>query len=233
MASKVPALQRTQAIREWTIDRRRLYLVAKRLMDLVLATTALVVFAPLLLFLAVLIKLDSKGPVLFKQRRMGYNEGQQELKPFTMLKFRSMVNGVSQAVHEEHVRRWVRGEISPEAGDVKLVHDVRVTRIGHLLRATSLDELPQLINVLRGEMSLVGPRPVPLYEVAEYQPRHLERLHAIPGMTGLWQVRARSQVTIDGMTELDCEYVRNRSLRMDIQILASTIPAVLSGRGAG
>jgi lipopolysaccharide/colanic/teichoic acid biosynthesis glycosyltransferase len=115
---------------------------------------------------------------------------------------------------------------------VKLTNDPRITRIGHLLRKTSLDEIPQFLNVLRGEMSLVGPRPVPTYEVAEYQAWHYQRLAAAPGLTGLWQVTGRGQVSFDEMIEMDIEYVRNKSLWLDLKILVLTVFVVLSGRGA-
>ena len=117
--------------------------------------------------------------------------------------------------------------------DSRLIDDPRVTRIGRILRRTSLDELPQLFNVIRGEMSLVGPRPVPLYEVAAYQPWQRERLAALPGITGLWQVRGRCELSFEDMVRLDVEYIRNQSIWLDFKILSLTIPAVLSGRGAG
>jgi lipopolysaccharide/colanic/teichoic acid biosynthesis glycosyltransferase len=124
-------------------------------------------------------------------------------------------------------------QASDEGGPkFKLSNDPRVTRVGHILRKTSLDELPQLVNVLKGEMSLVGPRPLPTYEVAEYQAWHRERLAALPGITGLWQVQGRCEVTFEEQVQMDIEYVRNQSLWQDIKILLSTIPAVVSGRGA-
>ncbi|HET7037838.1 MAG TPA: sugar transferase [Thermomicrobiaceae bacterium] len=216
------------------------YFAVKRLFDVVVAGALLVACAPALLLIALLIKLDSRGPVIFRQERVGTRRlagdpAQWETRVFRIFKFRSMVQNADQRVHEEHIRAFVAGEIAAQTDEdaaFKLHHDPRVTRVGRVLRKTSLDELPQLINVLRGEMSLVGPRPVPLYEVADYQPRHLERLAALPGITGLWQVDGRSRVTFEEMVEMDIRYVRSRSLLLDLRILLKTLPAVVAGRGA-
>jgi lipopolysaccharide/colanic/teichoic acid biosynthesis glycosyltransferase len=141
-----------------------------------------------------------------------------------------MVANADETVHEKHIEAFVSGRIDDE--NFKLANDSRITRVGYYLRKTSMDELPQLINVVRGEMSLVGPRPVPTYEVALYQQWHHERLAALPGMTGLWQVEGRSHVTFEEMVSMDIDYVRRASLGLDLSILVRTIPAVLSGRGA-
>jgi lipopolysaccharide/colanic/teichoic acid biosynthesis glycosyltransferase len=146
-----------------------------------------------------------------------------------------MVEDADSSLHEAFCKAFVEGRIESLDGDesaFKLARDPRVTRVGRLLRKTSLDELPQLVNVLKGEMSLVGPRPVPTYEVAGYQTWHCERLAALPGITGLWQIKGRGRVTFEEMIRMDIDYVRNRSLWLDIKILVFTIPAVLSGRGA-
>jgi lipopolysaccharide/colanic/teichoic acid biosynthesis glycosyltransferase len=221
--------------------RRRIYFICKRCMDVLLAASLLVLLAPLLLIIAVLIKLDSPGPVIFAQERVGarrrYKDGRAiwEIRNFPFYKFRSMVHGADQSLHQMYIKAWVEGrvEASGTAGvKFKLHNDPRVTRVGRILRKTSLDELPQLVNVLKGEMSLVGPRPVPTYEVVEYETAHYDRLAALPGITGLWQVKGRCQVSFEDMIRMDVDYVRNQSLWLDIKILFLTIPAVLSGKGA-
>jgi lipopolysaccharide/colanic/teichoic acid biosynthesis glycosyltransferase len=210
-------------------------------MDVILASLLLILFFPLLLFVAVLIKLDSPGPVLFWQERVGAKRrrlGEKTvwvMRNFSICKFRSMVQNADSSVHEAYIRDFVEGhaQASEESGGkFKLSKDARVTRIGRILRRTSLDELPQLVNVLKGDMSLVGPRPVPLYEVACYRNGDHKRLTATPGITGFWQVGGRCQVSFEGMVQMDLEYIRNASLWLDLKILLLTIPAVLSGRGA-
>jgi lipopolysaccharide/colanic/teichoic acid biosynthesis glycosyltransferase len=221
---------------------RRVYFLIKRGLDLVLAACLLILLSPLMLLIGVLIRLDSPGPVLFVQERVGARRRIQngrsdwEIRPFRFFKFRSMVQGADQSIHRAHVEAYVEGRLDRAANGVagfKLGKDPRVTRVGRILRKTSLDELPQLVNVLRGEMSFVGPRPVPAYEVAAYQPSQRERLAAIPGVTGLWQVQGRCELSIDDMVRLDVEYIRKQSVWLDVKILFLTIPAVLSGRGAG
>jgi lipopolysaccharide/colanic/teichoic acid biosynthesis glycosyltransferase len=242
------------------LGQRRRYLQLKRFGDLVLSCLFLVLFSPVILIIAIAIKLDSRGPVVFRQERMGYDWRSRQQRPFIFYKFRSMYDNCDQSVHQNHVQQRIRsqsigsiperapGPPPPEAehsnpltlkheNDVdarltKLTDDCRITRVGRVLRQSSLDELPQLWNVIKGDMSLVGPRPVPLYEVAEYEPWHLQRLLATPGMTGLWQVKGRGWVTLDQMARLDIEYISRQSFRLDLAILLSTIPAVLSGRGA-
>ncbi len=218
------------------------YYVLKRALDLVLVVPALILLLPLFLLIALLIKLDSPGPVFFIQDRVGSRRRREkgrtvwELRIFPMFKFRSMYADADESLHQEHIKAFVSGALEAqgeEGAEFKLAHDPRVTRMGRFLRKTSLDELPQLINVLKGDMTLVGPRPVPVYEVAEYEPEHYERLAAVPGVTGLWQLKGRGQVTFQEMLELDLEYVHNHSLGMDMAILLGTIPAVLAGRGAG
>ncbi|MEW5961321.1 MAG: sugar transferase, partial [Chloroflexota bacterium] len=209
--------------------------------DVVLATILLILLAPLLLIIAILIKLDSPGPIFFTQERVGARRKSYngriiwEIQNFEVYKFRSMVHNADPAIHRAYIKAFIEGIVEQSAengGKYKLTNDPRVTRLGGLLRKTSLDELPQLINVLKGEMSLVGPRPVPTYEVAEYQEWHHERLAALPGITGFWQVYGRCQVSFEQMIEMDVEYIRNQSLWLDLNILWRTIPAVLSGRGA-
>jgi lipopolysaccharide/colanic/teichoic acid biosynthesis glycosyltransferase len=216
-------------------------LISKRCFDLVFTSVLFLLLLPLMLLIAAAIKLDSRGPALFVQERVGARPRAQngrigwEVRTFRLYKFRSMVTNADPSTHQAHVRAFVRGRVTGAQGGharFKLAHDPRLTRVGRLLRRTSLDELPQIINVLKGEMSLVGPRPVPAYEVAEYQPADAERLLALPGMTGLWQVSGRADVPFVEMMRMDRQYVRARSFWLDLKILGATIPAVLSGRGA-
>ncbi|MHB1295047.1 MAG: sugar transferase [Anaerolineae bacterium] len=208
------------------------YFQAKRMMDVIGAATMLILLAPLMLLIAIAIKLDSPGPVFFRQKRMGFRWRDRSLETFDIWKFRSMQWNCDQRPHELYVQKWINGEVLDTDKAAKLTNDSRTTRVGRFLRKLSIDELPQLFNVLRGEMSLVGPRPVPLYEVAQYKPWHRKRLEATPGMTGLWQIKGRAQVTIDEMARLDIEYITRQSLWVDLRIAVLTVPAVLSGRGA-
>jgi len=203
------------------------YDVAKRAMDLLASTALLAMLSPLMLLIAALIKLRSKGPVLFKQLRVG-----QRAQPFHMLKFRSMQVNNDDRIHQAFVSDLIKAA-TPTNGVFKIVDDPRVTPIGRFLRKTSLDELPQLWNVVRGEMSLVGPRPPLPYEVRQYKTWHRRRvLEAKPGITGLWQVKGRSRTTFDEMVRLDLRYARTRSFWMDVKILLATPAAVISGKGA-
>ncbi len=185
---------------------------------------------PVFAVIAVAIRLDSSGPVLFRQRRFGRN-----LEPLTVTKFRTMHDGVDHASHRKFVLALIAGDHPerPNGGPrFKMVGDERVTRLGAVLRRASLDELPQLWNVLRGDMSLVGPRPPIPYEVEHYPSHWFARFAVKPGITGLWQVSGRSELTLEEMVRLDVEYAERRSLWLNVRILARTIPAVLSGRGA-
>jgi lipopolysaccharide/colanic/teichoic acid biosynthesis glycosyltransferase len=221
---------------------KEFYFFCKRLMDIVLTILSLILLSPLLLLIAILIKLDTPGPIIFVQERVGSKRVSHngrtrwEIQNFRFYKFRSMTHNADQSRHQAFIQAFVEGKVEPSditGKDFKLSRDPRVTRVGRIIRRTSLDELPQLVNVLKGEMSLVGPRPVPTYEFAQYQPRHHERMAALPGLTGLWQVTARCQVPFEEQMRMDIEYVRNASLWLDIKILSRTIPAVLGGRGAG
>jgi lipopolysaccharide/colanic/teichoic acid biosynthesis glycosyltransferase len=204
--------------------------LAIHMLDVVLAALLLIVAAPVLTVIALLIRLTSPGPVLFRQLRVGHLE-----QPFTMLKFRTMQAGCDDRVHREFVTRMLSdgtaGQAAPD-GVFKLADDPRVTRIGRFLRRTSLDELPQLVNVLRGEMSLVGPRPSLPWEVDLYQPTQRRRFQVRPGMTGLWQVRGRNRVDLARALDLDVEYATRQSVRLYLLILVLTVPAVLRGDGA-
>jgi lipopolysaccharide/colanic/teichoic acid biosynthesis glycosyltransferase len=233
----------TPAIHSMVDARRERQFRYKRVVDLVLCVPIVVVLLPVMALVALAITLDSRGPVCFVQQRAGLRRRvvggvtHWEVRPFAFYKFRSMVDGADQSLHEQYVRAFVQGRLHPSATNgtqpkFKLAHDPRVTRVGRILRRTSLDELPQFINVIKGEMSLVGPRPVPLYEIAEYRDADLERLAVPPGITGLWQVNGRGEVPFAEMMRLDREYVRRQSLWLDFTILLTTIPVVLSGRGA-
>jgi len=205
----------------------------KRVMDIVASAAALVLFAPLFLIVAALVKLSSRGPVFFKQERLG-----QFGKEFTFLKFRSMYVNNDHQIHAEFMKRVINGDHDGKSEDggepvYKMTNDPRITKVGRFLRRTSLDELPQFLNVLRGDMSLVGPRPPLAYECQEYDLWHRRRvLEVKPGVTGLWQVRGRSRVRFDDMVRLDLQYVRNWSLWLDLQILMQTPKAVLFGGDA-
>ena len=214
-------------------QRRPAHYPIKRSLDVAGSLTLLLVLSPVCLLTALLLKLTSPGPILFRQTRLG-----QMAKPFTMLKFRTMRVNADHALHHEFVTKFIRSsaQLHPAGRKAlfKLTNDPRVTPLGRILRKTSLDELPQLWNVLRGEMSLVGPRPPLSYEAEHYRPWHWRRvLDAKPGLTGLWQVSGRSRTTFDEMVRLDLRYVRECSLWTDIKILLATPRAVISGKGAG
>ena len=196
-------------------------LAIKRGMDVLVSSGVLVALSPIWAVFALAIKLDSSGPVCFTQERVGKGG-----KTFKAFKFRSMITDAEQVLSELQAHNEASGPI------FKMRADPRVTRVGKWLRRTSLDEIPQLWNVLRGEMSLVGPRPPLPSEVAKYEEWHLRRLGAAPGMTGMWQVNGRSELPFDEMVLLDLYYIENWSLGLDLHILLRTIPAVLSGRGA-
>jgi len=206
---------------------------AKRTLDMLGSVVLLVLAAPVFLLIGVAIKLTSPGPVLFKQTRIG-----QFGRPFKFLKFRSMYVDNDLKIHQDFMKRVISGDhdgsADPSGKPVyKMKNDPRVTRVGRFLRRTSLDELPQFFNVLRGDMSLVGPRPPLEYEYEEYDVWHRRRVLEIkPGITGLWQVRGRSRVRFDDMVRLDLQYARGWSLWLDVQILAETPRAVLLGDGA-
>lgn len=200
---------------------RHAYAAAKRALDLAVASVLLIVLSPLLLLVALLIRTTSAGPVIFRQVRCGIDGS-----TFTCYKFRTMSNGA----HE------LKGELLPlneVTGPVfKIQNDPRVTRLGRHLRKSSIDELPQLVNVIRGEMSLVGPRPPLPDEVATYAPHELKRLTVKPGLTCLWQVSGRSNLSFEEWVKLDLEYIEKRSFWYDALIIIRTIPAVVTGRGA-
>jgi exopolysaccharide biosynthesis polyprenyl glycosylphosphotransferase len=201
----------------------------KRAFDVAAAALALILLSPLWVLMAVLIKLDSKGPVLYRQERVGMDG-----RIFLFLKFRTMRTGADDRIHREFQRQYIEGRPETNLGDslrpvYKLHDDPRVTRTGRWLRRTSLDELPQLLNVLRGDMSLVGPRPPIPYEVEAYALWHRKRLDMKPGMTGLWQVSGRNRLSFDEMVRLDLFYIENWSLWLDLKIMLRTLPVLLRG----
>jgi exopolysaccharide biosynthesis polyprenyl glycosylphosphotransferase len=196
-------------------------ILTKRLLDLLFTGLAMPFFGIIYAVTALLIKLDSRGPVIFKQQRIG-----KDGIPFEALKFRSMVDNAEALKAELQELNEADGPL------FKIKDDPRITRIGRLIRRTSIDELPQLINVLKGEMSLVGPRPGTPDEVAQYEPWQVKRTTVRPGLTGLWQVSGRSDVPFDEMCLLDIFYIENWSLELDIRIIMQTIPHVLFRKGA-
>lgn len=203
--------------------------VSKRLFDFGMAFVGAILLAPVFLVIAAAIKLDSKGPVFFNQTRIGKNG-----RPFTFYKFRSMAVGSDQD-HErrDRVLSFIRnGEAGTAVGSTKIVTESRITRVGKLLRKTSLDELPQIVNVIKGDMSLVGPRPCLPYEWDHYDEWHRKRLSVTPGCTGVWQVSGRSVVGFDDMVVLDLYYIQNASLALDAMLILKTIPVMLFGKGA-
>jgi lipopolysaccharide/colanic/teichoic acid biosynthesis glycosyltransferase len=224
------------------------YFLAKRCLDLVLALIIIVVLSPVFLAIALLVRLTSRGPAFYRQERIGYSG-----RPFVMYKFRSMYLESDERLHRVAYEQFLRGErasgkvdgallanvpsavgtLSDEATETQQPSgDPRITRVGNVLRRSSLDELPQLFNVLQGDMSLVGPRPPIAYEVGMYEPWHLARLDTLPGLTGFWQVCGRGRVTFGQMVEMDLEYIQKQSFWYDVKWLALTIPAVLSRKGA-
>lgn len=206
------------------------YYRAKRLLDLAIAIPLLLPLGVITAILVVCIRLDSRGPVFFRQRRVG-----QYGVEFDLLKFRSMYADADDSLHRSAYRRLIQGERLVEGdGDVsayKLTNDPRITRVGRFIRKTSLDELPQLWNVVRGEMSLVGPRPPLAYEVEMYGEHDLLRLSGKPGITGPWQVSGRSRVPFRQMVEMDIAYLRRQSIWEDVRLMLITLPVLCTSRG--
>jgi lipopolysaccharide/colanic/teichoic acid biosynthesis glycosyltransferase len=206
------------------------YLV-KRIFDVVCASLILIVAMPIIALASLAIFIFDGRPIFFRQQRIG-----AQGRRFEMLKLRTMKTSTADSVHRQYVQRWISDGRNANAdgngGTVfKLANDSRVTSVGRILRKFSLDELPQLFNVVRGDMSLIGPRPALPYEVEHYQDWHRRRLEGLPGITGLWQVSGRNQVSFDEMVKLDVQYLEDWSLTTDIQILFRTIPVLLRGEG--
>jgi lipopolysaccharide/colanic/teichoic acid biosynthesis glycosyltransferase len=201
----------------------------KRMLDIIVSALGIILLVPVFIILSLAIRLNSPGPAIFRQRRVGRNE-----KPFTCFKFRTLYHNASEEAHRQAIRRlWAGEHLSADPNSpYKLTNDLRVTHVGHWLRRTSLDELPQLFNVLRGEMSIVGPRPAIPYELEYFQEWHHERHRVKPGITGLWQVRGRGRLEPNDMLELDVQYARTWSVWTDLKLIVLTIPSVVRGAGA-
>jgi lipopolysaccharide/colanic/teichoic acid biosynthesis glycosyltransferase len=205
----------------------RLSLAGRRAFDVLGAGALLILASPLMFGIAVAVWTTSRGPALFRQERMGRGE-----RTFRIYKFRTMRADNNDAIHREYVTNMLNGNAVLQGEDnaaYKLADDPRITKVGGFLRKTSLDELPQLLNVIRGNMSLIGPRPVLPWEAEMFDARYHARFAVKPGMTGLWQVSGRSTLTMNEALELDVEYVERRSFRLDLSILVRTIPALLDG----
>jgi len=207
------------------------YFVAKRLLDVSLAILLFVLLIPIMAIVAALVAFDSPGPVLFKQKRVGQNGVH-----FDIYKFRSMCYNADVGVHRDAVKRFMQGERLNRArttdAPYKLGDDKRITRIGKFIRRTSLDELPQLWNIIIGDMSFVGPRPPVPYEVEMYNPQAMKRLLGKPGLTGPWQVYGRGTVSYGEMVEMDISYLSNRSIWYDLKLIILTAPAAVRGKGS-
>ena len=206
------------------------YLRAKRLMDVVLTLLALIPASVVMLVAAIIIRLDSPGPVIYRQTRYGLNGAK-----FTFYKFRSMYQNVGAAPHEKAVVTWMDGTdvINHDDKDLpfKLGDDTRITRVGRFIRKTSIDELPQLWNVLKGDMSIVGPRPPVEFEVTRYTSYQSLRLSGKPGLTGTWQVYGRGRVSFTEMVDQDIRYLETQSLRYDLKLMILTVPVMIKGTG--
>ena len=199
----------------------------RRMLDVAICTTALAILGLPMLLIAFAVRVEDCGPALFRQERVGLRG-----RSFTFFKFRTMSQGGDDSALRDLIARELRGEDTAQNGSTKLNNDRRVTRTGAFLRKTSLDELPQLLNVLRGDMTLVGPRPCLVWEAEMFPSRFASRFSVPPGLTGLWQVSGRSELGTLEMLELDVRYVRKRSLGSDISIMLRTVPALLRGGGA-
>jgi lipopolysaccharide/colanic/teichoic acid biosynthesis glycosyltransferase len=220
---------------ELRIEPKPVYESVKRVQDLILATTALVLLAPVWLLIAVLVRLTTPGPAIYRQKNVVGRYG----KLMTVYKFRTMYAHSSEKVHNKTIARFVKGEqidmIEKDGKKIpvyKKTSDPRVTPIGRVLRKSGLDEIPQLVNVLKGEMSLVGPRAPLLFEYEHYTAAQKPRMEVIPGITGLYQVTARSMVTFDRMIEIDMDYIKRRSYWLDLQIMLVTPWVLITGKGA-
>jgi exopolysaccharide biosynthesis polyprenyl glycosylphosphotransferase len=226
-AEAIPAVETVDTPPLWLLEEepelaeRRYYDVAKRALDFIIALVSIIVLSPVLMAIAIAIKLDSRGSVFFKQERLG-----KGTRRFTMIKFRSMYVDGDARIGELAALNEATGPL------FKMRRDPRITRVGRILRRTSLDELPQLFNVLAGTMSIVGPRPPLPRELAGFDRIQRARLRVLPGLTGLWQVSGRSDLPFEEMVRLDMEYIEKRSLIMDLRIIAMTVPSVVLGVGA-
>jgi len=226
---------------------RAVYFLAKRSIDIVFSLFLLILLSPLLLLIAIIVRFDSPGPAIFSQTRVGCRlrwKGLSyipEIFCFKFYKFRSMFYKVDESIHKEFIEAYIENNLEKLAqlqkgpvkkgNEFKLNHDDRITRIGKFLRNTSLDELPQLFNVLKGDISLVGPRPDLPYSVEHYEPWHMQRLSTIQGISGLWQISARNSSSFEDFVKTDLEYINNQSLWLDLKIILKTPLAIFDRKG--
>lgn len=220
---------------EVSVKRKPVYDAIKRVQDVTMSAVALTVLGPIWLLIALVIRVTSPGPVIYRQKNVIGRYG----KPMTVYKFRTMYSNSDDSIHRRTIARFVQGEeidtIEKDGQKVpvyKMTRDPRVTPVGAVLRKSGLDEIPQLVNVLKGEMSIVGPRAPLAYEYEHYTERHKRRLEVMPGITGLYQVTARSAVPFERMIEIDLEYVANRSYWLDLKIMLATPWVLITGKGA-
>ena len=217
------------------VRRDRFYECTKRILDVTVALLVLALFAPLWFLIAALVRLTSPGPALYCQRRVVGKRGRE----FTVYKYRTMYKDNDETIHKHAILRFLDGQPLDTLEDngekipvYKMVHDPRITPLGRILRKTGLDEVPQFLNVLHGDMSVVGPRPPLYYEYEHYSNRHKRRLEVLPGITGWYQVKGRSEVPFDEMVDLDLEYIQNRSIWLDLKIMMMTPWIMITGKGA-
>ena len=206
---------------EDNVKGKEVYKIIKRCLDIILSLLAIVILSPIILIVAVLIKLESKGPVIFSQERVGLNG-----KTFKIYKLRSMV------INAEEVKKNLIEKNEMSGPMFKMKNDPRITRIGKFIRKTSIDELPQLVNIIKGDMSLVGPRPSLPEEISEFEPWMLERLIVRPGLTCYWQVMGRNNIDFEDWMKLDLDYVHNRCIRVDIELIFKTFKVLLGDKNA-
>jgi lipopolysaccharide/colanic/teichoic acid biosynthesis glycosyltransferase len=220
----------TSAVGALVLRRGKIYPFVKRVAETILSIVLLILLAPLFLLLTLAIRWDSPGPALFRQTRIGKGG-----KPFTFYKFRTMFYDIDRSGHQDFLKAYVNGELASGTNGQNMYKPIQanqITPVGRILRKTSLDELPQLLNILKGEMSFIGPRPNIPAEVEAYQEWHRKRLEVLPGITGLAQINGRSTIAFDQIVQYDIEYVENASLLMDLKVAWRTIPAALLGKGA-
>ena len=234
MSSAKPTLTE-QDFAEIVVEQKPVYEFVKRVQDVSLALAGLIILSPIWLLIALAIRMTSPGPVIYRVKNVIGRYG----KPMTVYKFRTMYTNMDDSIHRQAVARFVKGEqvdtIEKDGKQVpvyKMTRDPRITSVGAILRKSGLDEIPQLVNVLKGEMSVVGPRAPLDYEYAHYSERHKRRLEVMPGITGLWQVTARSAVPFEKMMEIDLDYVEKRSYWLDLKIILVTPWVLITGKGA-
>jgi len=244
---KPSSLLKKAMVSRTDIENRAFYYITKRILDVVISSTLLFLLSPMLFVIALAIKLDSPGSAIFSQIRVGCKlkwkgfRYTKEIVPFTFYKFRSMYEDADESKHIEFTKAYLKNDLEEmnqlqdgpveDGNQYKLNNDNRVTRMGRFLRETSLDELPQLFNVLKGDMSMVGPRPDLPYVVELYEPRHMQRLSTMQGLTGLWQVTGRNACSFENLIQADLDYINNQSLWLDIKIMLKTPLAILNLKG--